>query len=183
VPGIDRIFVDADDGEFIVAQWKVLAATFVVTEKTDGKKLANALRKLVVRDNLALVRQIIALEAELSSLEFDIARQEDEMDAIVNGLYQLSNAEMVLVRKGMRSTSSICAQPATKAPSLGSGATECSQVRLSAAAVDRPVGYGQRVSACGTGLLLETDSIVTEGSVPKVQAKDDRLSGHGMRVI
>jgi hypothetical protein len=105
VPVIDRIFVDADDGEFIVAQWKVLAATFVITEKTDGKKLADALRKLAIRDNPALVQQIIALEGELSALELDIARQEDEMDAIINGLYELSNAEMVLIGKEMRSIS------------------------------------------------------------------------------
>jgi hypothetical protein len=50
-----------------------LAATFSITENTDGRKLANALRKLVVPDNPALVQQIIALESELSKLEKDIA--------------------------------------------------------------------------------------------------------------
>jgi hypothetical protein len=97
---IDHIFVDAAEGEFIVAQWKVLAATFAITEKTDGKKLANTLRKLVVADNPALVQQIIALEGELSELEADIARQEAEMNAIVNHLYGLTEAEAQLVTKG-----------------------------------------------------------------------------------
>jgi hypothetical protein len=98
VPIIDRIFVGA--AEFIVAQWKVLASTFAITEKTDGKKVSNALRKLVVADNPALVQQIIALESELSKLEADIARQEGEMNGLINRLYGLSPAEEQLVAKG-----------------------------------------------------------------------------------
>jgi hypothetical protein len=99
VPIIDRIFVDAAEGEFILAQWKLLAATFAITEKTDGKKLANALRKLVVADNPALVQQIIALEAELSKLEADIAGQEAAMNALINRLYGLTEAEVQMVAK------------------------------------------------------------------------------------
>lgn len=100
VPIIDRVFVDAAEGEFILAQWKVLAATFPITEKTDGKKLANALRKLVVADNPALVKQIIALEDELSASEADIARQEAEMNTIINGLYGLTEAEAQVIAVG-----------------------------------------------------------------------------------
>jgi hypothetical protein len=99
VPVIDRIFVDPAEGELILAQWKLLAATFTITEKTDGKKLANALRKLVVADNPALVQQIIELEAELSTIEFNIAHQEAEMNALINRLYGLTEAEAQLVAK------------------------------------------------------------------------------------
>ena len=62
--GVDKrnIFLDEKDGAFILAQWKVLAQTFSITEKTDGKKLCAALRKLAVTDNSALVEQIIDLE-------------------------------------------------------------------------------------------------------------------------
>jgi len=97
---IDRIFVDADEGEFIVAQWKVLASTFAITEKTDGKKLSNALRKLVVSDNPDIVQQIIALEAELSRFETNISCQEAEMNAVINRLYGLTEAEARLIAKG-----------------------------------------------------------------------------------
>ncbi len=100
VPIIERIFVDAAEGEFVLAQWKLLAATFVITEKTDGKKLANSLRKLVVVDNPALVQQIITLEAELSELEAEVARQEVEMNAIINRLYGLTEAEARMVANG-----------------------------------------------------------------------------------
>lgn len=97
---IDRIFVDVVEGEFVVAQWKLLAATFTVTEKTDGKKLANALRRLVVADNPALVQQIIALEAELSALEARIAGQESEINALIYRLYGLTKAEAMMVANG-----------------------------------------------------------------------------------
>ena len=97
VPIIDRIFVSTAESEFILAQWKVLAATFAITEKTDGKKVANALRKLVVADNPALVQQIIALEADLSELETKIARQEAEMNTLIYALYGLTEDEARLV--------------------------------------------------------------------------------------
>ena len=99
VAAIERIFVDAAEGEFIAAQWNVVAATFTINEKTDGKKLAKALRNLAVPDNLALVQQIIALEGELSALDAEITRQEAEMNDLVNRLYQLTEAEEALRAK------------------------------------------------------------------------------------
>jgi hypothetical protein len=78
----------------------VLVATFAISEKTDGKKLANSLRNLAVPDNPALVQQIIALEGELSALDAEIARREAEMNALVNRLYGLTEAETVLVQNG-----------------------------------------------------------------------------------
>jgi hypothetical protein len=100
IPIIDHIFVDATEGEFILAQWKLLAATLVISEKTDGKKLANALRKVVVADNPGLVAQIIALEAELSELEANIARLETTMDALINRLYRFTEEEVHWVANG-----------------------------------------------------------------------------------
>lgn len=97
IPIIDRIFVDRAEGEFIVAQWKVLVATSPITEKTDGKKLANALRSLVVMDNPAMVQQIIALESELSEQEADIAHQEAKLNALINQLYGLTDAEARMI--------------------------------------------------------------------------------------
>ena len=99
VPIIERIFVDVAEGEFIVAQWKVLASIFSITEKTDGKKLANALRKLVVADNPALVQQIVAMETELSVLEAKIALQEAEINNLVNRLYGLTESEAKLIAR------------------------------------------------------------------------------------
>jgi hypothetical protein len=99
IPVVNRIFVSKAEGEFIVAQWKVLAATFAITQKTDGKKLANALRKLAVADNPAVVQQIIELEGELAEIEANIARQEAAMNALVNHLHGLTDADVVLIKE------------------------------------------------------------------------------------
>jgi hypothetical protein len=97
---VERIYVADAEGEFVVAQWKILAATFSITDNTDGKKLANALRKLAVQDNLAVVQQVIALEAELSVIEERLAAEERDMNALVDHLYGLSKAEAGLLARG-----------------------------------------------------------------------------------
>lgn len=100
VPVVERVFAGVAEGEFIAAQWKVLAATFSITDATDGRKLSVALRKLAAPDNPAVVQQVIALEAELSGLEVDIAAKEAEMNGLINRLYGLTEAERRLVVKG-----------------------------------------------------------------------------------
>ncbi|MBV8738329.1 MAG: hypothetical protein JO007_13945 [Alphaproteobacteria bacterium] len=102
VPIVCRIFVSPSEGEFIAAQWKVIAATFAITEKIDGKKLANALRKLAVADNPAVVQQIITLERQLSAVETDIAQKEAEMNGLVYRLYNLSQADISLIEGEVR---------------------------------------------------------------------------------
>ena len=97
VPVINGIFLDAKDGAFVLAQWKVHAQTFEVTEKTDGKKLCATLRKLAVTDNQAAVTQIIALEKELTSTEAKIVCTERELNALVYVLYALTPKEILLV--------------------------------------------------------------------------------------
>jgi hypothetical protein len=96
---IDRIFVTEHEGVFILAQWKVLASTFGITEKTDGRKLCTALRKLAVPDNAALVKQIIDLEHELSATEAEIHRQERELNRVTYDLYQLSEQEITMIER------------------------------------------------------------------------------------
>ncbi len=100
VPVIDRIFENDANGPFILAQWKVLATTFSITEKTTGKKLCDALRKLAANDGSPVVTQIMALQEELSALDADIARQEHEMNAAVYALYGLTAEEIALVERG-----------------------------------------------------------------------------------
>lgn len=97
LPVVSRIFVSKAEGEFIVAQWKVLAATFAIPQKTDGKKLANALRKLSVADNPAVVQQIIELQEKLAEIETDIAREETAMNALIKRLYKLTDADVALI--------------------------------------------------------------------------------------
>ena len=88
------------EGTFILAQWKVLATTFQITERTVGKKLCDALRKLATNDGSPVILQIMALERELAFLDTEIARQEREMNALVYALYSLSAEETEMAEKG-----------------------------------------------------------------------------------
>ncbi|MCV0394128.1 MAG: Eco57I restriction-modification methylase domain-containing protein [Rhizobiaceae bacterium] len=99
IPVIEKVFVSKEEGPFILAQWKAVASTFSVTEKTTGKHLCDRLRKLVVTENKALIDQFIALQEELGKLEADIAAQEAEMNALTYRLYGLTKAEIALVER------------------------------------------------------------------------------------
>ena len=100
VPVIDHIFLSDAEGRFIVAQWKLLASAFSVTEKTDGKKLANALRKIGETENAALVDQIINLQQQVSTIDAEINRIEPELNALTYRLYELTPNEIRLVESG-----------------------------------------------------------------------------------
>ena len=94
---IDQIFVANAEGEFIAAQWKVLASTYSVTEKTDGKKFASALRKIGESSNSALVAQIIEKQQKLEEIEAEIKNTEVELNAQVYVLYGLKPEEIAII--------------------------------------------------------------------------------------
>jgi hypothetical protein len=68
-----------------------------VTDRTDGRSIANKLRRLARTDNPDLIEQIIALERELYDLDTNITRQEGEMNRLVYRLYALSDANIALI--------------------------------------------------------------------------------------
>jgi hypothetical protein len=88
------------EATFILAQWKLPATAFSITERTVGKKLCDALRKLAANDGSPVILQIMALERELASLDAEIALQERAMNALVYALYSLSAEEIEMVEKG-----------------------------------------------------------------------------------
>lgn len=100
VPVIDRVFVDAISGAFILAQWKVIASSFSVTNAATGKRLCATLRKLAIEDGSDTSKQIVAYQTELETLDASIAKQELEINSIVYALYGLTNAERALVEIG-----------------------------------------------------------------------------------
>lgn len=99
-PAVERIFVGAEEGAFVLAQWKVIAATFDITEKTTGKKLAAALRKVAADAPGAVRTQIIDLQGQLTATETAVAEAEGAMNALVYRLYALTPEEIALVEKG-----------------------------------------------------------------------------------
>jgi len=101
VPAIERVFVDDAEGAFILAQWKVIASTFTITEKTTGKKLAETLRRVAPAAPEPLRSQVIALVETLTNTERDTATAEAEMNRRLYVLYGLTPAEIALVERGL----------------------------------------------------------------------------------
>ena len=98
---VDRVFVDNDEGPFIAAQWKVLAATMSVTASSNGKALSKSLRRLAVAsDNPAAVQQIIELQGELHSVEAQIAEAEAEVNQLLYQLYELDDNDIRRIEQG-----------------------------------------------------------------------------------
>ncbi len=97
---IDRIFLDDPEGIFILAQWKLTAQSFPITDNTTGKRLCAGLRKLAVTNDVVIRNQIIALEKELGDLEADVAQLEAGINKTVYALYGLTGAEIRLVERG-----------------------------------------------------------------------------------
>lgn len=100
MPVIDSIFVEAGTGAFILAQWKVLAATFAVSDKATGKKLCSALRKIAKADGSDAANQIGELQRELAFLDASISARESELNEVIYRLYGLNDAERALVERG-----------------------------------------------------------------------------------
>lgn len=99
IPIISSIWLEEHEGIFIAAQWSIFAATFNITEKTSGKKLCEALLKVGETDNAALRDQIISLQAELATLDTDIAIKEQTLDKEIYSLYQLTAEEIEMIEK------------------------------------------------------------------------------------
>ena len=93
VPVIERVFLRPDEGVFVLAQWKLVASSFAITDSTTGKKLADALRKVALTAPDAVREQIIDREIALSAVEA-------EMNARVYRLYGLTPEEVSLVETG-----------------------------------------------------------------------------------
>lgn len=97
---IDRVFLGDEEGAFVLAQWKLIASSFAITESTTGEKLAKTLRKVALTTADAVREQIIERQRALSAVEADIAAAEAEMNAHVYRLYGLTPEEIRMVEAG-----------------------------------------------------------------------------------
>lgn len=93
------IWLADEEGTFIASQWSVLAATFPVTDKTTGKKLCDALRKVLETENAAMIDQVKALQEELASLDDAISKQEAKLDVDIYALYNMDAEDIALIAK------------------------------------------------------------------------------------
>ena len=100
VPVVERVFANQDEGTFILAQWKVIASTFAITERSTGKKLTQTLRKVSPTAPEPLRSQVIGLVAALQATEAQIATREVEMNQRLYELYGMTAEEVAMVERG-----------------------------------------------------------------------------------
>jgi hypothetical protein len=94
---VERVFVDPDEADLVLAQWRRVARNLAVTESTRPKSITDALRMLVLDVHGAAARQIVAFDREIVALDEEISRLEDEMEDLLAGLYGLTAEERALV--------------------------------------------------------------------------------------
>ena len=91
---LDKIYVEDTEGSLIAAQWQVIAQTYSVTDKSDGKKFANTLRKLRAPSNPVTVNQITDLVQELFCIIRKIENDEFSLNQCLYKLYRLENLDI-----------------------------------------------------------------------------------------
>jgi len=69
-------------------------------EKFDGKRLMNLLLKLRKTGNPAIPGQVVRIDADVQTLETEIAAAEAQMNALAYRLYKLTDEEIRLVEQG-----------------------------------------------------------------------------------
>jgi hypothetical protein len=100
VPLIEGIFLDETEAACITMQWRQKIRQTNVTEKFDAKRLMNQLLKLRKTANDAIKIQIVKLDADIQSLDTEIAQAETDMNRLTYSLYGLTEEDVKLVEGG-----------------------------------------------------------------------------------
>jgi hypothetical protein len=99
-PLIAGIYLPEAEAGFVAAQWRQKTRQTNVTEKFDGKRLMNLLLKLRKTGNPAIPGQVVRIDADVQTLETEIAAAEVRMNALTYRLYKLTDEEIRLVEQG-----------------------------------------------------------------------------------
>lgn len=91
---LDSIFVDGTSPELPALSWSHFLRSH---REPDADALAENLRKIYKTDNKALRKQLIALENEVSELDIEVSKLEDNLNALVFDLFNLNADERKLV--------------------------------------------------------------------------------------
>lgn len=100
VAAVEGVFLDEPEGEFALAQWKVIASTLSITPSTKGASVALKLRRIALTAPEPLRGQVIDLSRHLRTTEVEIAEAEAEMNRQLYTLYNLHPREIALVERG-----------------------------------------------------------------------------------
>jgi len=91
---------DRPDTPFIAAQWRHALRDTNVTEAYDGKRLLKHLLTLRSTTDATLHARILALDAEIATLDTTIAEREAALNTLIYRLYQLTPEEIATVEAG-----------------------------------------------------------------------------------
>ncbi|MFN7400266.1 MAG: Eco57I restriction-modification methylase domain-containing protein [Sandaracinobacter sp.] len=97
IPALRGIYLDADTGAFLLAQWQVVALAFEPNGNGNGKRLSDQLRMVGFEAPDALRNQIIERQQELAAISADLRELETELHEMTCRLFDLSPAERALV--------------------------------------------------------------------------------------
>ena len=96
----EGIFLNEDEATFIEAQWRHKARRTNVTQKFDANRLISRLLKLRKTSNPAIIKQVVGIDADIETLDSEIAKAEDDMNQLTYRLYKLTKEEIRLVERG-----------------------------------------------------------------------------------
>lgn len=91
---------DKPDTPFLAAQWRHTLRDLNVTESYNATRLIRSLLNLRTTNEAPLKARILALDAEITTLDATIASREMELNAIIYGLYSLTPEEIAMVEGG-----------------------------------------------------------------------------------
>jgi hypothetical protein len=91
---------DRPDTPFIAAQWRHAVRDVNITEAFDAKRLLRLLLDLRTTADTAIRDRILALDAEIRSLDDTIAKEEAAQNTHIYRLYKLTPAEIAAIEAG-----------------------------------------------------------------------------------
>ena len=97
---IEGVFVDAGEAGWIAAQWRHALRDLRVTESFNARRLVKLLVSLRKTNNDALRKRVVNLDEQIQDLDQQIAQQEQELNEIIYGLYDLTDDERRMVEEG-----------------------------------------------------------------------------------
>jgi seryl-tRNA synthetase len=71
-----------------------------VTQKFDATRLTSLLLKLRKTSNPAIIKQVVGIDADIETLDSEIAQAENDMNQLTYRLYKLTEEEIRLIEGG-----------------------------------------------------------------------------------
>lgn len=102
IPVITGIFPPPDEAPFLLAQWAVMAGRTEVTDRTEGKKLADMLRFVSPNAEAHIMDAVVRLQAGVAVAETEIATLEARINQTIYRLHGLTRDEIALIEQTYR---------------------------------------------------------------------------------